>query len=133
MLSALSASFKSNEDTLPTLHNRLDVAEAREHKFYFKDIPAVNERMCGELIRTMDSHREALQLDATTVRHLHRNPVAYYNNGMFRSGDFRAKAENCASGSESRLTYGASDFALTLKQRTGCGSTRLLTLSLMLR
>jgi hypothetical protein len=65
--STLSAAFQRNADTIPALGARLDTTSSKEQKFYFTTVPSVNEKMCGELIRTMQSHKEALQLDAAAV------------------------------------------------------------------
>lgn len=65
---ALVSTFAVAAESVKPQHARLDGLHAQEREFYSSDVPRTNESMCGALIRTMDGHREALNLDQTTIK-----------------------------------------------------------------
>ncbi len=64
----IDATFAAHNDSLRRPSARLDDDGAREESFYTVELPAKNERQCGEAIRTMKAEREALDLDKQTIR-----------------------------------------------------------------
>lgn len=63
----IEAAFASASARVPPLHRMLDTLVKREEVAYSEEVPAAIEQQCGEHVRTMEAHREALQLDNATI------------------------------------------------------------------
>lgn len=64
---SLSAAATAAATHFPPMAAELDRLVAAETRFYAEEVPAKNEAMCGEHVRAMTNHREALSLDNMTI------------------------------------------------------------------
>jgi hypothetical protein len=63
----IAAMFDAHRASLVPVGDAIDRIRAEETRFYEAEIPAVNERQCGESIRGIQTTRESVQLDNQTV------------------------------------------------------------------
>jgi hypothetical protein len=68
LTSKITQTFVEADQIFPGMHAHLAGMAKEEDVFYKRTVPATNEAMCGAHIREMEGHREALDLDATTIR-----------------------------------------------------------------
>lgn len=66
--SALQATFAASAAALPPLYAQLERDERAEGAFYNIRVPETIEALSGAHVREMESRREALALDDTTIR-----------------------------------------------------------------
>lgn len=95
MSGVVAAAFAVGAAALPPIHARLDADAAVESEFYNKTVPETNERQCGGHIREMRGHREALELDRTTI--------------MAREAKMHGRIDALASAFETRCRVEAED------------------------
>lgn len=66
--SALQATFAASASAIPPIYERLALDERAEGAFYNVRVPETIEALSGAHVREMESRREALALDDTTIR-----------------------------------------------------------------